>query len=472
MEFLPFSTDATSLPLAGTAPRPLLMCDEDGSSSEEVSITKQMTVVSLFSGGLGLDIGLEQTGKFRLLACAEKEPAFCQTILLNKNKGRLKNAHLRVYEGDVKNLSPKKLMDDLGLKAGELDLLVGGPPCQSFSTTGRRGTVQDPRGTLLWQFLRFIEEIQPKFFLMENVRGLMSAALRHRHLANRPENGGRSLDPEEMPGSVVQAFVDDLHGNYRLDCFEVNAVNYGAPQLRERAIFIGNRFNHVVDFPKPTHGAAPLESEEPELFGADSRLLPHRTLRDALNGLVDPQPEVMDFSPRKKGFLSLVPPAGNWRCLPPDIAKESMGRAYHAKGGRSGWWRKLSFDLPCPTLVTMPNHAGTSLCHPAEVRALSVREYARIQEFPDDWEFCGTTAEKYTQIGNAVPVRLGRVCGDLLASHLLQLYRRKLKAAPGQHLSFRRVYIESHVRTRQWYKGGKTFVWHDEPTKREYAAHR
>ena len=470
--FLPFSTDPISLPLAGKATPPLFMCDGDSSSSEEVSITRQMTVVSLFSGGLGLDIGLEQTGKFRLLACVEKEPAFCRTILLNKNKGRLKNGHLRVYEGDAKNLSSKKLMDDLELKAGELDLLVGGPPCQSFSTTGKRGTVQDPRGTLLWQFLRFIEEIQPKFFLMENVRGLMSAALRHRQLIDRPENGGESLDPEEAPGSVVQAFVEDLHGNYRLDCFEVNAVNYGAPQLRERAIFVGNRFNHVVDFPKPTHGLPVQSDGPPQLFADDSPLLPHRTLRDALNGFVDPQPEVMDFSLRKKGFLSLVPPGGNWRCLPPEIAKESMGRAYLAKGGRSGWWRKLSFDLPCPTLVTMPNHAGTSLCHPEEVRALSVREYARIQEFPDDWEFCGTTAEKYTQIGNAVPVRLGQVCGDLLATHLCQLYRRKLKPAPGQNVSFRRLYINSHVRTRQWYKSGKTFVWHDEPGKREYAAQR
>jgi DNA (cytosine-5)-methyltransferase 1 len=466
-----FSTAFTSPALAREAASPLLMDGENASTSGEVSITKQLTVVSLFSGAMGLDIGLEQTGKFKLLACVEKVPAFCQTTLLNKQKGRINNPRLRVYEGDIEKLSPQRLMDDLGLKVGELDLLVGGPPCQSFSTTGRRGTVQDPRGTLLWQFLHFIEELQPKFFLMENVRGLMSAALRHRHLVSRPENGGHSLQPDEMPGSVVQAFVDDLHGSYRLDCFEVNAVNYGAPQLRERALFIGNRFNIVVDFPTPTHGL-PVESPEPHLFSDDSRLLPHRTLGDALKGLSEHQPEVMDFSPRKKGFLSLVPPGGNWRCLPPEIAKESMGRAYLAKGGRSGWWRKLSFELPCPTLITMPNHAGTSLCHPVELRALSVREYARIQEFPDDWEFCGTTAEKYTQIGNAVPVRLGRVSGELLADHLSQLYKRKLKPSPGNNLSFRRVYIDSHVRTRQWYKRGKTFVWHDEPAKREYLAQR
>ena len=131
---------------------------------------------------------------------------------------------------------------------------MGGPPCQTFSTTGKRATVQDPRGTLLWQFLRYVQHFRPKMFVMENVRGLMSAALRHPPIKDRPDKGGPPLGPEEQPGSVIQSFLLDLRYAYRIDAFEVNAVNYGAPQLRERAIFVGNRFNRLVEFPAPTHG--------------------------------------------------------------------------------------------------------------------------------------------------------------------------------------------------------------------------
>lgn len=400
------------------------------------------TVVSLFSGGMGLDIGFEQTEQFNLLACVEKVPAFCKTIRHNRDAGRISNPNILVYEIDINKLDPAQVMVDIGLLPGELDLLVGGPPCQSYSTTGRRGTVQDQRGTLLWQFLRFIELMQPKFFVMENVRGLMSAALKHRPIAERPEKGGPPLTPEEMPGSVVRQFIADLDGGYRVDCFEVNAVNYGAPQLRERAIFIGNRFNRLVEFPEPTHGLDTEASSLPLLETNQRKLNPFATLGDALQGLVDPEPVVMDFSPRKKSYLAIIPPGGNWRCLPPEIAQEAMGKAYFAKGGRSGWWRRLSFDLPCPTIITMPNHAGTALCHPIEVRALSLRECARVQEFPDNWEFCGTTMEQYAQVGNAVPVRLGKVVGSLLASELNDLYANDLRPAAGLHPACRVVYLK------------------------------
>ena len=132
-----------------------------------------------------------------------------------------------------------------------------------------------------------------------------------------------------------------------------------------------------------------------------------------------------------------------------------MGKAWFAKGGRSGWWRRLTFDLPCPTLVTMPNHASTSLCHPVECRALSLREYARIQEFPDDWQFRGTPVEQYAQAGNAVPVRLGRV----IAAELDRLEDRGWAPHRSKPEAYRIVYVQSHVRTRQWFKDGETFVW-------------
>jgi DNA (cytosine-5)-methyltransferase 1 len=420
-------------------------------------------VISLFAGAMGLDLGLESTGRFETVACIEREPAFCETIRQNRTLGHTRSGDLRIYPADIAKLDPKGILEDLNLKRGELDLLLGGPPCQAFSTSGRRQGAMDPRGTQLWQFLRFVEAVQPKFFLMENVRGLMSAALRHRSIKDRPDNGGPPLEQDEIPGSVIRQFLLDLHGAYRIDCFLVNAVNYGGPQLRERALFFGNRSGHRFEFPPPTHGIK--ERVETTLYG--SRVIqPFRTLGDALKDLHENAPVLMDFSPRKKHYLSMVPPGSNWRALPAKIAEESMGRAYHAKGGRSGWWRRLSMDLPCPTVVTMPNHSGTSLCHPLEVRVLSVRECARVQGFPDEWVFNGTPAEQYAQVGNAVPVCLGRVAGELLDSHLTEgesTCRTPADGAP----NYRCVYLGSHVRTRQWYKSGKTFIWEDGRTNED-----
>ena len=406
--------------------------------------------LSLFSGAMGLDLGIAATGRFNFVACLEKESSFCETIRLNRDAGRLPT-DLRIFEGDICDTSPEKVMDECGLMPGELDLLVGGPPCQSYSTAGRRGTTQDPRGMLIWQFLKYVEVLQPKFFVMENVRGLISAAIKHRPIAERPQRGGKPLTEEEEPGSVVRLLAHDLQmcgsAAYHMDCFEVNAVNYGAPQLRERVIFFGNRYNERVAFPDPTHGY-----NEPGLK-------PWSTLRDAIGGLEDPGEVIMDFSPRKKSFLSMVPEGSNWRSLPVDTQKESMGRAWLAKGGRSGWWRKLSFDLPCPTLVTMPNHSSTSLCHPTELRALSLKEYALIQEFPTDWTVFGTPVQQYAQIGNAVPIRLGEVTGAVVATALDELKGRQWQPDAGEIEEYRIVYVQSHVRTRQWYVNGETKIW-------------
>jgi len=424
---------------------------------------QKYTVVSLFSGAMGLDIGLERSGRFRLLACVEKDAPTRETIAANRDAGRIGSPDTRIY-GDINALTPEQLMADLGVKPGEIDVVVGGPPCQSFSTAGKRRTVQDPRGTLLWRYLAFIAALKPRFFLMENVRGLVSAALRHRPIAERPKKGGPPLAEDEEPGSVMRAFAADLSAlpdtRYRVDGFEVNSVNYGAPQIRERVLFIGNRLGQQVEFPRPTHAAPWAESSkggpQGDLFGP-KRSLPWSTLGEALAGLEDPEPVVLDFSPRKKRFLSMVPPGSNWRSLPEDVQRESMGGAWHAKGGRSGWWRRLTFDLPCPTLITMPNHASTSLCHPTETRALSLKEYARIQEFPDDWHFHGTVSQRYRQVGNAVPVRLGAIAGETIVAAL-----DGAGAAPATDAEdFRLVYVQSHVRTRKWYSAGKTHVWKD-----------
>lgn len=403
--------------------------------------TARLSLVSLFTGAGGLDVGFEMRGGFDLLACVELEPRFCETLTANRDSGRLGSQNTKILQRDLSVFTPEELLAELDLKPGELDVLIGGPPCQSWSTAGRRGTMDDPRGQLIWNFLRFVEVLQPKIFVMENVRGLLSGAIRHRPIAQRPTNGGPPLASDELPGSAIALWADDLSriadGTYRVDVFEVNAVNYGAPQLRERVLFFGNRLGLSVTFPAPTHGP-------------DSNLQPYRTLRDAIGAFRDPDPVVVDFSPRKKHYLAMVPPGGNWRSLPDDIARESMGRAYFAKGGRSGWWRRLDWDAPCPTVTTMPNHSSTSLCHPHELRAISVAEAARIQEFPDGWEFRGSPVEQMKQIGNAVPTRLGAIAATVVSE--------VVSAEPSDSAelpSFVQHYVKSHVRTRRWWHGGR-----------------
>ncbi|MBL1079899.1 DNA cytosine methyltransferase [Nocardia sp. 2] len=423
---------------------------------------KRLKMVSLFSGAGGLDVGLHEVGRFDLLACAELDPQFCETLQRNRDAGLFGTRKTQVLNKDLSQYDPFDLMDRVGLKPGELDLLVGGPPCQSFSTAGRRGTVEDPRGLLLWDFLRFVDALKPKYFLMENVRGLLSAALRHRPIADRPDKGGPALTEEELPGSVIQSWIADLlkidSGAYRVDSFEVNAVNYGAPQLRERVLFLGNRRGQIIDFPEPTHGPTELAPDRQ----------PFATLLDALNGFSESNPVLMDFSPRKKGYLAQVPSGGNWRMLPDEVARESMGRAYFAKGGRSGWWRRLSWDLPCPTITTLPNHSSTSMCHPDEVRVLSVGESARIQEFPVGWTFSGSPQQQMKQVGNAVPARLGKVAGQVIS----EAFDGPDGGATIDTPPYRQVYLRSHVRTRQWWKDGQAFVWDGTGGSAEYSARR
>lgn len=409
--------------------------------------TKKLRVLSLFTGAGGLDSGLHGLDDFDLLACVELNETYCRTLAANRDAGLLGSSKTRIIQADLASYLPEDLMAELEIGPEDVDVIIGGPPCQAFSTAGRRRSVQDPRGELLWSFLRYVEAFQPDYFIMENVRGLLSAALRHRPIAHRPDKGGPPLSPDEQPGSVVALWADDLRhmagDAYRIDTFEVNAVNYGAPQIRERVLFFGNRLNEVISFPPPTHEQYPTGDMQP-----------FRTLRDALYGLTEESQTLLDFSPRKKGYLQLIPEGGNWRFLPESIAKESMGRAWHAKGGRSGWWRRLSWDLPSPTIVTMPNHASTSMCHPTETRVLSVAECARIQEFPDGWTFVGRPAEQYTQVGNAVPSRLGKLAGQVLLGEAGSK-RRATEDDP----DLTQTYLKSHVRTRQWFKAGEAILW-------------
>ncbi len=390
--------------------------------------------ISLFSGAMGLDIGLERAG-FQCIACNEVDSLAVQTIRLNKPT-------LPILTESVANVTQRTLSAAVGFDVSGIDLIAGGPPCQAFSVFGQRRGLDDGRGRLIFEFVRLVKEVRPKTFLMENVRGLHSMPL-----ASKPiGEGGHKINPAHRePGSLLKELFRQFEEiGYRVDCYLVNSVNYGAPQIRERLICIGNLYDLGADFPSPFYSNRP-----------DDGLQPFRTLGDAIGGkFIDPDPSLMNFSPRKLKYLAMVPAGGNWRSLPVDIQKESMGKSWYLKGGRSAYWRKLSFGYPCPTVVTMPNHAGTSMCHPTELRALTVGEMAAVQEFPADWKFCGSATDKCRQIGNAVPPRLGQVAGHVLQDILKRAEQNKYREE-NPSVSTRIVHLRPHVRTRSYYKDGE-----------------
>jgi DNA (cytosine-5)-methyltransferase 1 len=419
---------------------------EPGKKSES---SMKYKVISLFTGAMGLDIGLERTGLFETIACVEVEPRFCETIRLNRDAGRVGTANMLIINEDVRTLNPKELLRQLGIEAGDFDLLTGGPPCQAFSVFGKRRGLKDSRGQLIFEFIRFVREMRPRAFLMENVRGLMSMP----------------VDDSKKKGALFQLFQKELNkAGYRTDTFLVNSVNYGAPQIRERVLVIGNRSNVFADFPKPTHSNRPPD-----------KLKPFSTLGDAIHGKPDPDPATMDFSPRKKRYLAMIPPGGNWRSMSVDIQKESMGKSYYLTGGRSAYWRKLTYDYPCPTVVTMPNHAGTCMCHPEGLRPLTVGECSLVQGFPEDWKFAGSPSEKYVQVGNAVPIVLGEVSGKAVANLLRRISQtdRSQATVPLSSASMlpdRVIHLRPHVRTRWWWKNGKVIYgmsYTDSPDSKE-----
>jgi len=395
--------------------------------------------VSLFSGAMGLDLGLEKAG-FECAVCNEIDPLAVETIRLNK-------PNLPVIAESVEKVSLASLSKAAGFNVKGIDLLAGGPPCQAFSVFGQRRGLHDGRGRLIFEFLRIVKEVKPKVFLMENVRGLHSMPLVTK---NAKLAGARGPQEHFENGSLLRELIRQFEKiGYRMDCYLVNAVNYGAPQIRERLLCIGNLFDLDVNFPPPKYSNR-----------ASDRLLAFRTLGDVIgNGFKDPDPSMMNFSPRKLKFLSMVRPGGNWRSLPEKIQKESMGKSWYLKGGRSAYWRRLSFDFPCPTVVTMPNHAGTSMCHPTELRALTVGEMAAIQEFPSNWRFSGSATDKCRQIGNAVPPRLGEVAGRAIRQLLAQCDSRSVLGS-GAPTPSRIIHLRPHVRTRSYYKDGEVMHGH------------
>lgn len=343
--------------------------------SNYVQPDRTYTVIELFAGAGGLAIGLEKSG-LKCIALNEIDKYACQTLRKNR-------PHWNVLEGDIKQY------DFIEYK-NKVDVVTGGFPCQAFSYAGKKLGLNDARGTLFYEFARVVNETQPLICIGENVRGLLSH-----------ENG------KTLEGMI--SILDEI--GYNVAPVQVlKAINFKVPQKRERLILVGIRKDIDIPFEYPK---------------AYKKVY---TLEDALKKGVLYDTDVpfsvgAKYPKSKKNILDLVPPKGYWRDLPIDIQKKFMGKSYYLTGGKTGMARRIGWDEPCLTLTCSPAQKQTERCHPDETRPFTVREYARIQTFPDEWEFEGPTAQQYKQIGNAVPVNLGCEVGYAVVSFLNRYYK-------------------------------------------------
>lgn len=359
-----------------------------------------LVAISLFSGALGLDLGFLAAGfDLRFANDIDKR---CQEVALRN----LPSAPFLL--ADFSEVSCNDLLRLAGLSVGEADVLIGGPPCQPFSTAGKRGGLSDPRASPLKDFIRAINQLKPRAFVLEEVTGLKSARLRHIPIAQRRN---RPLKPDQKKGSAFRVVMQMLHSTeYNITYGLLNASDFGAPQTRERLIIIGLREGEP-SLPTPTHSNEAL----PHLFG--ETLAVRTSLWEATADLANTDDHFQPLSATREAYLRMVPPGGNWRHLPLQMIQKAMGGAYKAGGGKMGFFRRLAWDEPSPTVVTSPTQKGSMLCHPEATRPLTVEEYKRVQGFPDDWELPGGATTKYRLIGNAVPVHLSHA----IANHLARL---------------------------------------------------
>ncbi len=325
---------------------------------------RNYTAIELFAGAGGLALGLEKAG-IKCVALNELDHWAAETLRKNR-------PNWNVIEEDVRNVSFEHL-------SGKVDIVTGGFPCQAFSYAGKKLGLNDARGTLFYEFARIVNEVKPAVCLGENVRGLLN------------HDGGRTID-----GMV--SVLEEI-GYHVLPPKLLKAIFYKVPQKRERILIVGIRkdLNYSgFEFPKPYRKIYNLRDalKKGELYNSDV-----------------PDSKGTMYPKTKKEILELVPEGGYWRDLPLDIQKEYMGGSFYLGGGKTGMARRMSWDEPSLTLTCSPAQKQTERCHPEETRPFTVREYARIQTFPDEWVFAGSMSQQYKQIGNAVPVNLAKEVG-------------------------------------------------------------
>jgi len=342
--------------------------------SNFVEPDNEYSVLELFAGAGGLAIGLEKAG-LKCVALNEIDKWACETLRNNR-------PNWNVLEGDIKNY-------DFRDYNGKVDVVTGGFPCQAFSYAGKKLGLKDARGTLFYEFARVVQEVQPAICIGENVRGLLS------------HEKGKTLE-----GMI--SILDEV--GYKVAPVQVlKAINYRVPQKRERLILVGVRkdidmnFKYTMPHNKIYNLADALKRGE--LFDSDV-----------------PKSIGAKYPDYKKQVLDMVPQKGYWRDLPLDIQKDYMGGSFYLGGGKTGMARRIGWDEPSLTLTCSPAQKQTERCHPDETRPFTVREYARIQTFPDEWKFSGSMAQQYKQIGNAVPTNLGQEIGFSVVKLLNEYY--------------------------------------------------
>ncbi len=358
-----------------------------------------LNLLSFFSGAMGLDLGLEKAGFTTRLVC-EVDPICGETIRINRSK--------LPFIGDIRDYTSDQIRNIAGMSAkDEVHLMAGGPPCQAFSTAGKRRAFEDERGNVFLKYIELISELRPLYVVIENVRGLLSAPLSHRPHDQRGV-GFPPLSEEEKPGGALLHIIDRLRETgYSFSFNLYNSANFGTPQVRERVIMICSRSHGRVPYLTPTH------SQNGE-FG----LPKWKTFREAVRELPSSPVDYVKFPEKRLRFYRLLKAGQNWRDLPTELQKEAMGKSYYCIGGRTGFFRRISWDKPSPTLVTHPAMPATDLAHPTKDRPLSVQEYRCLQEFPEDWILSGKVLHQYRQLGNAVPCGVGVAIGKHIISHM------------------------------------------------------
>ncbi len=355
---------------------------------------KKLKVIDLFCGVGGLSFGFAHDDNFEIVAANE--------ILSNMAKAySLNHPTVKVYVEDIKDFNAQKIENDLNIKASEIDIIVGGPPCQAYSTVGKR-LINDPRGKLFQEYYRVLKEFNPKLFLFENVRGLLSM------------QGG------ELLRTIISLF-ESL--GYKVQYKLLNAADYGAPQIRERVIIIGSKLKIDFQYPKVTHYNPERIAD---LF--NKKLKPYLTLEEAISDLpfiksneegfkyaLEPQNRFQKFM-RKNASKKLMDhnsPNNNEKLvrimelLPDGGTPEDLPENLRPTSGYKNTYCRLWWKRPSITITRNLSTPSSSRCiHPKAPRPLTTREGARIQCFPDDYQFYGSRSDRNLQIGNAVPTFL------------------------------------------------------------------
>ena len=378
------------------------------------------TIVSLFTGAMGLDLGFENHG-FEVKVALDNDTAVEATIRANHRT-------MPVVTHNLSDVTTTALLDFADLEVGEATVVTGAPPCEPFTTSGARNGFLDHRANGIHEFIRVVKEARPEYFVFEEVPGFLRAAKKHISFYERSKMKVHEIDPDAQLGSAFQEVMQVFQSlGYRLS-FDprnpksslLNSANYGSPQKRIRFVLIGALHDPPITLPRPTHSAP--DSSEVSM----GLKRPWATLRDALSGLDSDGDECVAFPIKWGQYLHLVPPGGCWRDLPSDLHPVVLGGAHDdgtdpntagIKGGRTGFLRRLSWDRPSPTLVDRPTNKANCLCHPDHTRPLSVKEYARIQGFDDNWIFSGTLFQRYRLIGQATPIHLGAAVASRILEH-------------------------------------------------------